>query len=60
MPDKDDDNGDGGSGGGGGGGNDLRRNMVSTATLGIQSMCIVLCLSSAILDNMSPFFTCEN
>lgn len=35
MPDKDDGNGDGGGGGGGGGGNDLRRNMVSTATLGI-------------------------
>lgn len=55
MQDKDDNNGDGG-----GGGDDLRRNVLSTATLGIYSMCVILSLSSATLEDMSPFFTCEN
>lgn len=54
MQDKDDDNGDGG------GGDDLRRNVLSTATLEIYSMCVILSLSSATLEDMSPFFTCEN
>lgn len=54
MQDKDDDHGDGG------GRDDLRRNVLSTATLGIYSMCVILSLSSATLEEISPFFTCEN